>query len=87
MEYSKRLTDAMDFAESFSQSMRLEFLTPEILLVGICCRTNEFVDLCESYHVDYQKDLKEPIYGVMDDHVPEEIEEYSVKFVGFLKFL
>lgn len=63
MENSKRLSEALHFAESFAVSSRVEFLTPELLLVGICCRNNEFMALCDIYHVDYQKDLKEPIYS------------------------
>lgn len=78
MKNSKRLTDALHFAESFAANDRLEFLTPELLLVGICCRTNEFVELCESYHVDYQKDLKEPIYAELTDRVPDEVTEYTL---------
>lgn len=78
MNNSKRLKDALHFAENFAISSRLEFITPELLLVGICCRTNEFVDLCESYHVDYQKDLKEPIYGEMIEHVPDDVAEYEL---------
>ena len=78
MNNSKRLKDALHFAENFAITSRLEFITPELLLVGICCRTNEFVDLCDSYHVDYQKDLKEPIYGEMIEHVPDDIAEYEL---------
>lgn len=80
MENSKRLTEAYEFAFSMATNSRLEFLTPELLLVGICCRTTEFVDLCESYHVDYQKDIKEQIYGEMyqGNEVPEEIGEYEI---------
>lgn len=79
MENSKRLTEALQFAESFAVSSRVEFLTPELLLVGICCRNNEFMALCESYHVDYQKNLKEPIYGDMHNNfVPEEVGEYEI---------
>ena len=79
MENSKRLTEALQFAESFAVSSRVAFLTPELLLVGICCRNNEFMALCESYHVDYQKDLKEPIYGDMQyNSVPEEVGEYEI---------
>lgn len=88
MNNSKRLKDALHFAENFAISSRLEFITPELLLVGICCRTNEFVDLCESYHVDYQKDLKEPIYGEMIEHVPDDVAEYellpSVQFIQMM---
>ena len=79
MDNSKRLTEALQFAESFAVSSRVEFLTPELLLVGICCRNNEFMALCESYHVDYQKNLKEPIYGDMQyNSVPEEVGEYEI---------
>lgn len=79
MDNSKRLTEAIQFAESFAVSSRVEFLTPELLLVGICCRNNEFMALCESYHVDYQKNLKEPIYGDMQyNSVPEEVGEYEI---------
>ena len=79
MDNSKRLTEALQFAESFAVSSRAEFLTPELLLVGICCRNNEFMALCESYHVDYQKDLKEPIYGDMHNNfVPDEVGEYEI---------
>lgn len=88
MNNSKRLKDALHFAENFAISSRLEFITPELLLVGICCRTNEFVDLCESYHVDYQQDLKEPIYGEMIEHVPDDVAEYellpSVQFIQMM---
>lgn len=88
MNNSKRLKDALHFAENFAITSRLEFITPELLLVGICCRTNEFVDLCESYHVDYQKDLKEPIYGEMIEHVPDDVAEYellpSVQFIQMM---
>ncbi len=88
MNNSKRLKDALHFAENFAISSRLEFITPELLLVGICCRTNEFVDLCDSYHVDYQKDLKEPIYGEMIEHVPDDVAEYellpSVQFIQMM---
>ncbi len=79
MDKSKRLTEALQFAESFAVSSRVEFLTPELLLVGICCRNNEFMALCESYHVDYQKNLKEPIYGDMHNNfVPESVSEYEI---------
>ena len=79
MDNSKRLTEALQFAESFAVSSRVEFLTPELLLVGICCRNNEFMALCESYHVDYQKNLKELIYGDMQyNSVPEEVGEYEI---------
>ncbi len=79
MENSKRLTEALHFAESFAVSSRVEFLTPELLLVGICCRNNEFMALCDSYHVDYQKNLKEPIYGDLHNNfVPEEVGEYEI---------
>lgn len=79
MENSKRLSEALHFAESFAVTSRVEFLTPELLLVGICCRNNEFMALCDSYHVDYQKDLKEPIYGDMQyNSVPEEVGEYEI---------
>ncbi len=89
MENSKRLTEALQFAESFAVSSRAEFLTPELLLVGICCRNNEFMALCESYHVDYQKDLKEPIYGdMLTNFVPDSVGEYeivpSVQFVQMM---
>ena len=79
MDNSKRLTEALQFAESFAVSSRVEFLTPEILLVGICCRNNEFMALCESYHVDYQKNLKEPIYGDLHNNfVPDTVGEYEI---------
>ena len=79
MENSKRLTEALHFAESFAVSSRVEFLTPELLLVGIICRNTEFMALCDSYHVDYQKELKEPIYGdMMYNSVPEEVGEYEI---------
>ena len=78
MNNSKRLKDALHFAENFAITSRLEFITPELLLVGICCRTNEFVDLCDSYHVDYQKDIKEPIYGEMIEYVPDDVTEYEI---------
>ena len=79
MENSKRLSEALHFAESFAVTSRVEFLTPELLLVGICCRNNEFMALCDSYHVDYQKELKEPIYGdMMYNSVPEEVGEYEI---------
>lgn len=79
MDNSKRLTEAIQFAESFAVSSRVEFLTPEILLVGICCRNNEFMALCESYHVDYQKNLKEPIYGDLHNNfVPDTVGEYEI---------
>lgn len=79
MENSKRLTEALQFAESFAVSSRVEFLTPELLLVGICCRNNEFMALCESYHVDYQKNLKEPIYGDLHNNfVPDTVGEYEI---------
>lgn len=79
MDNSKRLTEAIQFAESFAVSSRVEFLTPELLLVGICCRNNEFMALCESYHVDYQKNLKEPIYGDMHNNfVPDTVGEYEI---------
>ena len=79
MDNSKRLTEALQFAESFAVSSRVEFLTPELLLVGICCRNNEFMALCESYHVDYQKNLKEPIYGDMHNNfVPDTVGEYEI---------
>ena len=75
MKYSQQLIEAIQFAESFALNSRLEFITPELLLVGICCRTKEFETLCDSYMVDYQKDLKEPIYATLTEHVPEDIEE------------
>lgn len=79
MDNSKRLTEALQFAESFAVSSRVEFLTPELLLVGICCRNNEFMALCESYHVDYQKNLKEPIYGDLHNNfVPDTVGEYEI---------
>lgn len=79
MDNSKRLTEALQFAESFAFSSRVEFLTPELLLVGICCRNNEFMALCESYHVDYQKNLKEPIYGDLHNNfVPDSVGEYEI---------
>ena len=79
MDNSKRLTEALQFAESFAVSSRVEFLTPELLLVGICCRNNEFMALCESYHVDYQKNLKEPIYGDLHNNfVPDSVGEYEI---------
>ncbi len=79
MENSKRLSEALHFAESFAVTSRVEFLTPELLLVGICCRNNEFMALCDSYHVDYQKELKEPIYGDMQyNSVPDEVGEYEI---------
>lgn len=80
MEESKRLRDAYEFAVSMATSSRLEFITPELLLVGICCRTDEFISLCESFHVDYQKDLKEVVYGDMWDGntVPEDIAGYEL---------
>ncbi len=79
MENSKRLTEALQFAESFAVTSRAEFLTPELLLIGICCRNNEFVALCDSYHVDYQKQLKEPIYGDMHfNSVPDSVGEYEI---------
>jgi len=79
MDNSTRLTEALQFAESFAVSSRVEFLTPELLLVGICCRNNEFMALCESYHVDYQKNLKEPIYGDMHNNfVPDTVGEYEI---------
>lgn len=79
MDNSKRLTEALQFAESFAVSSRVEFLTPELLLVGICCRNNEFMALCESYHVDYQKNLKEPIYGDLHNNfVPDTVDEYEI---------
>lgn len=82
MDNSKRLEEAFEFAISMATSSRLEFLTPELLLVGICCRTPEFIDLCDSYHVDFQKDIKEPIYGELykGNEVPEDIEEYDIMF-------
>ena len=79
MKYSQRLIEAIQFAESFALNSRLEFITPELLLVGICCRTKEFETLCDSYMVDYQKDLKEPIYATLTEHVPEDIEEYELQ--------
>lgn len=79
MDNSKRLTEALQFAESFAVSSRVEFLTPELLLVGICCRNNEFMALCESYYVDYQKNLKEPIYGDLHNNfVPDTVGEYEI---------
>jgi ATP-dependent Clp protease ATP-binding subunit ClpA len=79
MDNSKRLTEALQFAESFAVSSRVEFLTPELLLVGICCRNNEFMALCESYPVDYQKNLKEPIYGDLHNNfVPDTVGEYEI---------
>lgn len=79
MKYSQRLIESIQFAESFALNSRLEFITPELLLVGICCRTKEFETLCDSYMVDYQKDLKEPIYATLTEHVPEDIEEYELQ--------
>ena len=79
MKYSQRLIEAIQFAESFALNSRLEFITPELLLVGICCRTKEFETLCDSYMVDYQKDLKDPIYATLTEHVPEDIEEYELQ--------
>jgi len=78
MQKSERLKNAIQFAKSFAANDRLEFITPELLLVGICCRTEEFVKLCDSYNVDYQKDIKEPIYGSMGDRVPDDIPEYQL---------
>ena len=91
MENSKRLSEALHFAESFAVTSRVEFLTPELLLVGICCRNNEFMALCDSYHVDYQKELKEPIYGDMQyNSVPDEVGEYeilpSMQYVQMMTF-
>ena len=87
MNYTQRLNDAIQFAGYFAINSRLEFITPELLLVGICCRTNEFVDLCESYHVDYQKDLKEPIYGQMCDHVPEDIDFQPMPSIQYVQMM
>ena len=78
MNYTERLNDALQFVEHFAIENRSEFLTPELMLVGICCRTEAFVALCESYHVDYQHELKEPIYAKMTEHVPEEFGDYDI---------
>lgn len=79
MNQSKRLTEALQFAESLAVSNRAEFLTPELLLIGICCRNKEFMALCQSYHVDYQKNLKEPIYGDMhSNYVPDSVGKYEI---------
>ena len=74
MNQTKRLTEALQFAETFASKSRWEYLTPELTLVGIVCRSTEFVDLCMSYHVDYQKDIKEPIYGNMTERIPDNLD-------------
>lgn len=79
MKNTERLDKAVHFAEQMSLTSRLEFVTPEMLLVGICCTTEEFTELCESYFVDYQKDIKEPIYATMSEGmVPEEVGDYEL---------
>ena len=87
MNYTKRLTDAVHFAENFSANMRLEFLIPETLLVGIVCRNEEFMRLCDSYHVDYQKQIKEPIYAHHTEHVPEDIEYILLPSAQYIQML
>lgn len=71
-------------------SLRYEFVTPELLLVGICCRTEEFVALCEFYNVDYQKQIKEPIYAMDQEQVPDDVAEYellpSYQYMQVLEF-
>lgn len=59
---------------------RYMFVTPELMLIGICCRTEEFDRLCQSFNVDMQKDIKEPIYAEMGMGmtVPESVEEYEL---------
>ena len=87
MNYTKRLADAVQFAENFSVNMRFEFLMPEMLLVGIVCRNEEFMRLCDSYHVDYQKQIKEPIYGHHTEHVPEDIEYILLPSAQYIQML
>jgi len=77
MEQTQRLQDAIGYGGAMAVDLRVEFITPEVLLLGICCANKEFRQLCKNYHVDPQKDIKEPICLNLGDIVPEEVEDYE----------
>ncbi len=77
MEQTQRLQDAIGYGGAMAVELRVEFITPEVLLMGICCANKEFRQLCKNYHVDPQKDIKDPICANLGDIVPEEIENYE----------
>jgi len=86
MDFSKNLDKAYQFAINMAAGMRLQFMTPELLLVSMYYNSKEFKGLCNSYHVNFESDLKEPIYAQIgsDNMVPEDFDEYELKISSHL---
>ena len=76
---SFKLNRVLEFAINFSISSRYEFVTPEIILLGIC-QTDEFAAVCTAFGLDYNEEIKEPICAAAINKVPEEVGEYNLEF-------
>lgn len=55
MKKSKELRTAIQAAKKIVAEKRLEFLTPELLLLGICNTSKGFENLCSSYTFSLQQ--------------------------------
>lgn len=66
MENNIRLQKALDFAVNFATNLKLEFLTPEAILLGIIVMNDEFKELARGYFTDIENDFKNPLIKELD---------------------
>ncbi len=87
MEFTKSLSDVLEYAQIRVSMLRLEFLTPEDVLHAIISKSKEFETLCHCYAIDCNTDLKKPLENANSDFVPHEYVyqlQISVQFVSMM---
>ncbi len=77
MEQTHRLQEAIGYGGAWAVDKRVEYVTPEVLLLGIAYANTEFQWLCSKYHVQLIDDIKDPILANLGDFVPKDVTDYQ----------
>lgn len=86
MNFTERLNNAIIFADQLATTNRWEFLTPEVLVLGIYNTIPEFINICNRYSIGYD-DLKDNallantvVPATVEDYILEPSEQFTKMF-------
>lgn len=79
---SKRLQEIIEYAITYADCSRAEFLTPEHILLGIVSVSKEFALLAKAYHFNPDDGFTAEIHDYLSNemsHVPDDVD-YELQF-------
>ena len=79
MEHTERLTEILNGTRDLAHSNRLEFVTPETLLLFLCRESKEFRAVCQEFAEKTDEDIAWQLNDHLGPVVPGNVEDWDLE--------